>query len=59
MRFNTIRININLTLIILNKEMNDIIKMVKSLEEYELLIKDFKQLKMKQKSKKENLLELF
>ena len=39
--------------------MNDIIKMVKSLEEYELLIKDFKQLKMKQKSKKENLLELF
>ena len=59
MLFNTIRININLTLIILNKEMNDIIKMVKSLEEYELLIKGFKQLKMKQKSKKENLLELF
>ena len=47
MWFNTIRININLTLIILNKEMNDIMKMVKSLEESELLIKDFKQLKMK------------
>ena len=47
MWFNTIRININLTLVILNKEMNDIMKMVKSLEESELLIKDFKQLKMK------------
>ena len=45
----------NTTLIISNEEMNDIIEINKSLEEFGLLIKDVvKQLKMKQKSKKED-----
>ena len=44
------------TLIISNEEMNDIMKIVKSLEESGLLIKGLaKQLKMKQKNKKEDL----
>ena len=43
------------TLIILNKEINYIINMVKSIEESGLLIKGvWKQLKMKQKNKKED-----
>ena len=42
-------------LIISNEEMNDIMKIVKSLEESGLLIKVIvKQLKMKQKNKKED-----
>ena len=40
-------------LIISNEEINDIVKIVKSLEESSLLIKEVKQLKMKQKNKKE------
>ena len=45
----------NTTLIVSNEEMNDIIEIIKSLEEFGLLIKDVvKQLKMKQKSKKED-----
>ena len=48
------------TLIILNEEMEDIIKIVKSLEDSGLLIKGLvKQLKMKKKNKKENFLECF
>ena len=44
----------NTTLIISNEEMNDIMKIIKSLEESGLLIKALaKQLKMKQKNKKE------
>ena len=41
------------TLIISNEEMNNIIKIVKSLEESSLLKTITKQLKMKQKNKKE------
>ena len=37
--------------------MNDIIKIVKSLEESELLIKDVSETKMKQKKQKEDFLE--
>ena len=45
-------------LIIFDEEMNDIMKIVKSLEDYGLLIKVLaKQLKMKQKNKKVDLLE--
>ena len=45
----------NTTLIISNEEMNDIIEINKSLEEFVLLIKDVvKQLKIKRKSKKED-----
>ena len=48
------------TLIILNEEMEDIIKIVKSHEDSGLLIKGLvKQLKMKKKNKKENFLECF
>ena len=48
------------TLIISNEEMNDIMKIVKSLEESGLLIKAYaKQLKMKQKNRKEDFLECF
>ena len=48
------------TLIISNKEMNDIMKIIKSLQEFGLLIKALeKQLKMKQKNKKEDLLESY
>ena len=48
------------TLIISNKEMNDIMKIIKSLQEFGLLIKALeKQLKMKQKNKKEDLLECY
>ena len=48
------------TLIILNEEMEDIIKIVKSLEDSGLLIKGLvKQLKMKKENKKENFLECF
>ena len=44
----------NTTLIVSNEEMNDIMKIIKSLEESGLLIKALaKQLKMKQKNKKE------
>ena len=46
------------TLIIYNEEMNDIIKLVNSLQKSDLLIKgSAKQSKMKQKSKKEGFLE--
>ena len=46
------------TLIIFNEEMNDIIKLVNSLQKSDLLIKgSAKQSKMKQKSKKEGFLE--
>ena len=42
------------TLIVCNEEMNDIIKVIKSLEESGLLLKSLaKQLKIKQKNKKE------
>ena len=45
------------TLIILNEEMDDIMKIIKSLEESGLLIKGVvKQLKMKEKNKKVDLL---
>ena len=48
------------TLIISNEEMNDFMKIVKSLEESGLLIKAYaKQLKMKQKNRKEDFLECF
>ena len=48
------------TLIISNEEMNDVMKIVKSLEESGLLIKAYaKQLKMKQKNRKEDFLECF
>ena len=48
------------TLITSNEEMNDIMKIVKSLEESGLLIKAYaKQLKMKQKNRKEDFLECF
>ena len=48
------------TLIISNEEMNDIMKIVKSLEESGLLIKAYaKQLKMKQTNRKEDFLECF
>ena len=48
------------TLIISNEVMNDIMKIVKSLEESGLLIKAYaKQLKMKQKNRKEDFLECF
>ena len=47
----------NTTLIIANEEMNNIMKIIKSLEESGLLIKALvKQLKMKQKNKKEDVL---
>ena len=47
----------NTTLIIANEEMNNIMKIIKSLEESGLLIKPLvKQLKMKQKNKKEDVL---
>ena len=47
----------NTTLIIANEEMNNIMKIIKSLEESGLLIKALvKQLKMKQKNKKEDFL---
>ena len=47
----------NTTLIIANEEMNNIMKITKSLEESGLLIKALvKQLKMKQKNKKEDFL---
>ena len=43
------------TLIISNKEMNDIMKIVQALEDSDILLKGVtKQLKMKQKNKKEN-----
>ena len=49
-----------LTLIISNDEMNDIMKIVKSLEGPALLIKVLaKQLKMNQKNKKEDSLEFY
>ena len=49
-----------LTLIISNEEMNDIMKIVKSLEGPDLLIKVLaKQLKMNQKNKKEDSLEFY
>ena len=48
------------TLIISNQEMYDIMKIIKSLEEFGLLIKALvKQLKMKQKNKKDDLLECY
>ena len=48
------------TLIISNEEMNDFMKIVKSVEESGLLIKAYaKQLKMKQKNRKEDFLECF
>ena len=43
-----------MTLIILNEEMNDIRKIVKSLQKFGLLIKDASKTKMKQKNKKED-----
>ena len=47
----------NTKLIIANEEMNNIMKIIKSLEESGLLIKALvKQLKMKQKNKKEDVL---
>ena len=47
----------NTTLIILNDEMNDIVKKVKSFEDSGLLLKGIrKQLKMKLENKKENFL---
>ena len=47
----------NTALIIVNEEMNNIMKIIKSLEESGLLIKPLvKQLKMKQKNKKEDVL---
>ena len=43
------------TLIISNKEMNDIMKIIQALEDSNILLKgSLKQLKMKQKSKKED-----
>ena len=48
------------TLIISNEQMNNIMKIVKSLEESGLLIKGVvKQLKMKQKNKKEDFSECY
>ena len=47
------------TLIISNEEMNDIMKIVKSLEESGLVKALVKQLKMKQKNKKEDFLECY
>ena len=48
------------TLIISNDEMNDIMNTVKSLQESGLLIKGLvKQLKIKQKNKKEDFLECY
>ena len=48
------------TLIIFNNEMKDIIKIVKSLEDSDLLLKGLlKQFKMKQKNKKEDFLVCF
>ena len=44
------------TLIILNEGINDIMKMIKSLEESGLLIKGVREAKMKQKNKKEDFL---
>ena len=47
----------NTTLIILNDEMNDIVKKVKSFEDSGLLLKGIrKQIKMKLENKKENFL---
>ena len=47
------------TLIISNEEMNGIMKIVKSLEESGLVKALVKQLKMKQKNKKEDFLECY
>ena len=49
------------TLIILNEEMNDIMKIVKSLEESGLLIKDVSQINKNEvkKNKKEDFLECY
>ena len=48
------------TSIISNEEMKDIMKIVKSLEESELLIKEFmKQLKMKQRNKKVDFFQCY
>ena len=45
----------NTTLIISNEEMNDIMKIVQGLEDSNILLKELlKQLKMKQKNKKED-----
>ena len=45
----------NTTLIISNEEMNDIIKIIQALEDSNILLKEsLKQLKMKQKNKKED-----
>ena len=50
----------NTTLIISNDEIEDIIKIVKSLEDSDLLLKGLlKQFKMKQKNKKEDFLVCF
>ena len=48
------------TLIVSNEEMNDIMKIIKSLEESDLLIKGLaKKLKMKQKRKKKDFLKCY
>ena len=45
----------NTTLIISNEEMNDIIKIIQALEDSNILLKEsLKQLKIKQKNKKED-----
>ena len=45
------------TLIIWNKEREDIMKIVKSIQESGLLVKSFSQIKMKEKNKKVDFLE--
>ena len=44
----------NTTLIISKEKMNDIMKIIQALGDSNILIKSLKQLKMKQKNKKEN-----